>query len=135
MTRHFDCDEKDKAAGGPAMSTFFEDVARYPEGEVRYTLPGSASGVAVTTGKTKWYEWVGYAGLAIAGVALALVTAGASIPATVRFAAGAIAGGASATGHSWTPRASAPRRRPPSCSTSRRSSLRSLASMPGNALR
>ncbi len=81
------------------MNTFFEEVARYPEGEVRYTLPGGAAGVAPTTGKTKWYEWVGYAGLAIAAVGLALVTAGASIPATVCFAAGAIAGGISAGGH------------------------------------
>ena len=81
------------------MNTFFEEVARYPEGEVRYALPGGASGVVPTTGKTKWYEWVGYAGLAIAGVGLALLTGGASIPATVCFAAGAIAGGVSAGGH------------------------------------
>ncbi|HEX3475671.1 MAG TPA: hypothetical protein VHT91_11645, partial [Kofleriaceae bacterium] len=58
-----------------------------------------AAGVAPTTGKTKWYEWVGYAGLAIAAVGLALVTAGASIPATICFAAGAVAGGISAGGH------------------------------------
>jgi hypothetical protein len=82
-----------------AMNTFFEEVARYPEGEVRYTLPGGSAGVATTTGKTKWYEWVGYAGLAIAAVGLAFVTAGASIPATVCFAAGALAGGVSAGGH------------------------------------
>jgi hypothetical protein len=81
------------------MNTFFEEVARYPEGEVRYTLPGGGSGVAPTTGKTKWYEWVGYAGLAVAAVGLALLTAGASIPATVCFAAGAVAGGVSAGGH------------------------------------
>ena len=81
------------------MNTFFEEVARYPEGEVRYTLPGGTAGVAPTTGKTKWYEWVGYAGLAIAAVGLALLTAGASIPATVCFAAGAVAGGVSAGGH------------------------------------
>ena len=81
------------------MSTFFEEVARYPEGEVRYTLPGGTAGVAPTTGKTKWYEWVGYAGLAIAAVGLAFLTAGASIPATVCFAAGAVAGGVSAGGH------------------------------------
>ena len=81
------------------MNTFFEEVARYPEGEVRYTLPGGAAGVAPTTGKTKWYEWVGYAGLAIAAIGLALLTAGASIPATVCFAAGAVAGGVSAGGH------------------------------------
>jgi hypothetical protein len=81
------------------MNTFFEEVARYPEGEVRYTLPGGGAGVAPTTGKTKWYEWVGYAGLAIAAVGLALLTAGASIPATVCFAAGAVAGGLSAGGH------------------------------------
>jgi hypothetical protein len=81
------------------MNTFFEEVARYPEGEVRYTLPGGSSGVAPTTGKTKWYEWVGYAGLAIAAVGLALLTAGASVPATVCFAVGAVAGGLSAGGH------------------------------------
>jgi hypothetical protein len=81
------------------MNTFFEEIARYPEGEVRYTLPGGAAGVAPTTGKIKWYEWVAYAGLAIAAVGLALVTAGASIPATVCFAAGAVAGGISAGGH------------------------------------
>ena len=81
------------------MNAFFEEVARYPEGEVRYTLPVGAAGVAPTTGKTKWYEWVGYAGLAIAAVGLALVTAGASVPATVCFAAGAVAGGISAGGH------------------------------------
>ncbi len=81
------------------MNTFFEEVARYPEGEVRYTLPGGAGGAAPTTGKTKWYEWVGYAGLAIAAVGLALLTAGASIPATVCFAAGTVAGGVSAGGH------------------------------------
>ena len=81
------------------MNTFFEEVARYPEGTVRYTLPGGATGVAPTTGKTKWYEWVGYAGLAIAAVGLALLTAGASIPATTCFAAGAVAGGVSAGGH------------------------------------
>jgi Novel toxin 21/Domain of unknown function (DUF4157) len=81
------------------MSTFFEEVARYPEGEVRFTLPGGAAGVAPTTGKTKWYEWVAYAGLAIAAVGLAFLTAGASIPATVCFAAGAVAGGVSAAGH------------------------------------
>jgi hypothetical protein len=84
----------------PAMlNTFFEEVARYPEGEVRYTLPEGGGGVARTTGKTKWYEWVGYAGLAVAAVGLALLTAGASLPATVCFAAGAIAGGLSAGGH------------------------------------
>ncbi|TMQ15512.1 MAG: DUF4157 domain-containing protein [Deltaproteobacteria bacterium] len=81
------------------MNTFFEEVARYPEGEVRYTLPGGTAGIAPTTGKTKWYEWVGYAGLAIAAVGLAFLTAGASIPATVCFAAGAVAGGVSAGGH------------------------------------
>jgi hypothetical protein len=81
------------------MNTFFEDVARYPEGEVRYTLPGGTAGIAPTTGKTKWYEWVGYAGLAIAAVGLAFLTAGASLPATVCFAAGAVAGGVSAGGH------------------------------------
>jgi hypothetical protein len=81
------------------MNTFFEEMARYPEGEVRYTLPCGAAGVAPTTGKTKWYEWVGYAGLAIAAVGLAFLTAGASVPATVCFAAGAIAGGVSAGGH------------------------------------
>jgi hypothetical protein len=81
------------------MNTFFEEVARYPEGEVRYTLPDGAAGVATTTGKTNWYEWVGYAGLAIAAVGLAFLTAGASIPATACFAAGAIAGGVSASGH------------------------------------
>lgn len=81
------------------MNTFFEEVARYPEGEVRYTLPGGAAGMAPTTGKTKWYEWVGYAGLAIAAAGLALLSAGASIPATVCFAAGAVAGGVSAGGH------------------------------------
>ena len=81
------------------MNTFFEEVARYPEGEVRYTLPGGTAGVAPTTGTTKWYEWVGYAGLAIAAVGLALLSAGASIPATVCFAAGAVAGGVSAGGH------------------------------------
>jgi hypothetical protein len=41
------------------MNTFFEQIARYPEGEVRYTLPDGTTGVAPTTGKTKWYEWVG----------------------------------------------------------------------------
>jgi hypothetical protein len=81
------------------MNTFFEEVARYPEGEVRYTLPGGGSGVAATTGKTKWYEWVGYAGLAAAAVGLAFVSAGATVPATVCFAAGALAGGVSAAGH------------------------------------
>jgi len=81
------------------MNTFFEEVARYPEGEVYYTLPGGASGMAPTTGKTKWYEWVGYAGLAVAAVGLALLSAGASIPATVCFAAGAAAGGISAGAH------------------------------------
>ncbi|HEX3757619.1 MAG TPA: hypothetical protein VHW23_02895, partial [Kofleriaceae bacterium] len=44
-------------------------------------------------------EWAGYAGLAIAAVGLGLLTAGASVPATVCFAAGAIAGGVSAGGH------------------------------------
>ncbi|MBC7976578.1 MAG: hypothetical protein H7138_16515, partial [Myxococcales bacterium] len=88
-------------ARGPGKQTLVEqigvppiqrrDVARYPEGQVRYTLPGGSSGVAATTGKTKWYEWVGYAGLAAAAVGLALVTAGASVPATVCFAAGALA--------------------------------------------
>ena len=82
------------------MNTFFEEVARYPEGEVRYTLPGGGGGgVAATTGKTKWYEWVGYAGMAVAVVGLAFVTGGASVPATVCFAAGALAGGLSAAGH------------------------------------
>jgi Domain of unknown function (DUF4157) len=81
------------------MNTFFEEVARYPEGEVRYTLPGGGSGVGATTGKTKWYEWVSYAGLAAAAAGLALVTAGASVPATVCFAAGALAGAVSAAGH------------------------------------
>jgi hypothetical protein len=79
-----------------SLATFFEEVARYPEGLVRYTLPGGGAGVAATTGKTKWYEWVGYAGLAIAVVGLGVLTAGANILATVCFAAGAIAGGLSA---------------------------------------
>jgi len=81
------------------MNTFFEEVARYPEGEVRYTLPGGAAGRAPTTGKIKWYEWAGYAGLVLAGVGLALFTGGASVAATVCFAAGAVAGGISAGGH------------------------------------
>jgi hypothetical protein len=54
---------------------------------------------APTTGKVKWYEWAGYAGLVLAGVGLALFTGGASIAATVCFAAGAVAGGVSAAGH------------------------------------
>lgn len=81
------------------LATFFEEVARYPLGRVRVNLPSGEIATAATTGKTKWYEWVAYAGLALAGVGLALVTAGASIPATVCFAAGAIAGGVSAGGH------------------------------------
>jgi len=81
-----------------AMATFFEEVARYPKGQVNFQLPGG-SGVAPTTGKIKWYEWIGYVGLAVAAVGLALATAGASVPATVCFAAGAIAGGVSAGGH------------------------------------
>jgi hypothetical protein len=81
------------------MNTFFEEVARYPEGEVRYMLRGGAGGVAATSGKIKWYEWVGYAGMAVAAVGLAFLTAGASVPATVCFATGAIAGGLSAGGH------------------------------------
>jgi len=81
------------------MSAFFEEVARYPEGNVQYTLPGGAGGVAPTTGRIKWYEWLGYAGMALAAVGLAVLTAGASIPATVCFAAGALAGGVSAAGH------------------------------------
>jgi len=81
------------------MNTFVEEVARYPEGNVRYTLPDGSSGVGATTGKTKWYEWVGYAGLAVAAVGLAFLTAGASVPTTVCFAAGALAGGVSAAGH------------------------------------
>src|SRR5262249_37885808 len=81
------------------MNTFFEEVARYPEGEVHYTLPGGSAGVAPTTGKTKWYEWIGYAGLAVAAVGLAFLTAGASVAATVCFAGGALAGGLSAGGH------------------------------------
>jgi hypothetical protein len=83
------------------LNTFFEEVARYPEGAVHYTLPGGADGVAPTTGKTKWYEWAGYAGLLLAGAGLALFTGGASfaVAANVCFAAGAIAGGVSAAGH------------------------------------
>ena len=81
------------------MNTFFEEVARYPEGEVRYTLPSGAAGSAPTTGKLKWYEWAGYAGLLLAGVGLALFTGGTSVAATVCFAAGAVAGGLSAGGH------------------------------------
>jgi len=81
------------------MNTFFEEVARYPKGEVRYTLPGGGAGVAPTTGKIKWFEWIGYAGMAVAAVGLALATGGASIPATVCFAAGAAAGAISAAGH------------------------------------
>ncbi len=81
------------------MNTFFEEVARYPEGEVRYTLPGGGGGVAPTSGKIKWYEWIGYAGLAVAAVGLAFLTAGASVVATVCFASGAVAGGISAGGH------------------------------------
>lgn len=81
------------------MNTFFEEVARYPKGAVHYTLPAGSAGVAPTTGKIKWYEWAGYAGLVLAGVGLALFTGGASVAATVCFAAGAIAGGASAAGH------------------------------------
>jgi len=75
------------------MNAFFEEVARYPEGNVQYTLPSGAGGIAPTTGKIKWYEWAGYAGMALAAVGLAVLTAGASIPATVCFAAGALAGG------------------------------------------
>jgi hypothetical protein len=81
------------------MNSFFEEVARYPVGEVRYTLPDGGSGVAATTGKTKWYEWVGYAGLALAAVGLAVLSAGASVPATYCFAAGALLGSVSAAGH------------------------------------
>jgi hypothetical protein len=81
------------------MNTFFEEVARYPKGEVRFQLPGGAGGVAPTTGKVKWYEWAGYAGLAVAAVGLAFFTAGASVPATVCFAAGTLAGGIAAGGH------------------------------------
>jgi hypothetical protein len=89
-------------AGEPtaaAMNTFFEEVARYPKGSVHYSLPSGGGGVAPTTGKLKWYEWVGIAGLVIAGVGLVVLSAGASIPATVIFATGAVAGGVSAAGH------------------------------------
>jgi hypothetical protein len=89
-------------AGQPTadiMNTFFEEVARYPKGSVHYTLPSGGSGVAPTTGKLKWYEWVGIAGLVLAGVGLVVLTAGASVPATVIFATGAVAGGVSAAGH------------------------------------
>ena len=89
----------DRPPTAAIMAIFFEEVARYPEGEVRYTLPGGAAGVAPTSGKTKWYEWVGYAGLVAAGLGLALLTGGASVAATVCFAAGAVAGGVSAGGH------------------------------------
>jgi hypothetical protein len=89
------------------MATFFEEVARYPLGEVRFTLPGGAGGVAPTSGKTKWYEWAAYAGLVVAGVGLTLaggvglglLAEGASAIATVCFAGGALAGGISAAGH------------------------------------
>ncbi|HEX3476085.1 MAG TPA: DUF4157 domain-containing protein [Kofleriaceae bacterium] len=94
---------QEQAVNGPPtaamMNTFFEEVARYPKGAVHYTLPAGGAGVAPTTGKIKWYEWAGYAGLVLAGVGLALFTGGASVAATVCFAAGAIAGGASAAGH------------------------------------
>lgn len=66
---------------------------------MRYTLPSGGAGVAPTTGKLKWYEWVGIAGLVLAGVGLVVLTAGASVPATVIFATGAVAGGVSAAGH------------------------------------
>lgn len=89
----------DGAPSVAAMNRFFEEVARYPEGTVRYVLPDGGEGSVQTTGKTKWFEWAGYAGLAIAAAGLALATAGASVPATVCFAAGAIAGGVSAVGH------------------------------------
>ena len=89
------------------MQTFFEEVARYPKGSVRYTLPDGAIGVSNTSGKTKWYEWVAYAGLVVAGVGLTLaggvglglLAEGASTIATVCFAGGALAGGVSAGGH------------------------------------
>lgn len=93
----------EQALDGPPtaarLATFFEEVARYPRGTVRARLSSGETAIAATSGKTKWYEWAAYAGLALAGVGLALVTAGASIPATVCFAAGAIAGGVSAGGH------------------------------------
>jgi hypothetical protein len=82
-----------------AMATFFEEVARYPAGSVHYTLPAGDAHVAPTTGKIKWYEWLGLIGLGVAAVGLAFATAGASVPATVCFAAGAVAGGVSAAGH------------------------------------
>jgi hypothetical protein len=81
------------------MNRFFEEVARYPRGSVHYTLPSGGSGVAPTTGNLTWYEWLGLAGLVLAGVGLVVLTAGASIPATVIFATGAVAGGVSAAGH------------------------------------
>lgn len=81
------------------LDTFFEHVARYPEGEVRYLVPGGSSGAVRTTGKTRWYEWLGYAGLAVAAAGVALLTGGASVPATVCFAAGALAAGVSGAGH------------------------------------
>ncbi|HET9622332.1 MAG TPA: hypothetical protein VFP84_13260 [Kofleriaceae bacterium] len=89
----------DASPSAAMLGTFFEDVARYPEGEIRFVLPDGAAGAAATTGKTRWYEWVGYAGLALAAVGLAALTAGASVPATLCFAAGAVAGGAAAGGH------------------------------------
>ena len=91
----------DREPTAALLGTFFEEVARYPEGAVHYTLPGGAAGVAQTTGKTKWYEWAGYAGLLLAGAGLALFTGGASfaVAANVCLAAGAIAGGVSAAGH------------------------------------
>lgn len=89
----------DREPSAASMATFFEEVARYPKGEARYTLPDGSNGAAPTTGKIKWYEWIGYVGLALAGVGLALLSGGMSIPATVCFAAGTLAGGLAAGGH------------------------------------
>src|SRR5262245_43200024 len=100
LTRPGDVHEQsvDSPLTADIMHTFFEDVARYPKGQVHYTLPGGGDGVAATTGDKKWYEWFGIAALVIAGVGLAVLTAGYSIPATVIFAVGAAAGGVAAAG-------------------------------------
>lgn len=83
---------------GDSLHDLLEEGSRLPAGSVYYRLPLGESGVVTTTGKRKWYEWLGLIGLGLGVIGLGLLTLGASVPATAVLLSGSVVGAVSAAG-------------------------------------
>lgn len=65
---------------------------RFPKGHLLYQVPGESSyEIMETTGEMSWHEWLSWAGTALLILGAAVATGGASVPATMLIATGALA--------------------------------------------